>query len=106
MTNILVGVALFAIIGVFHPVVIKAEYRYGYRCWPLFFAGGLVFMIAGAFIPDWKGIILEVLAFTLFWSIVELYHQAERVEKGWFPKGPGHIPWQRKKKQTDHTQNV
>ncbi len=98
MTNILVGLSMFLLTGIFHPVVIKAEYCWGYRCWPAFLAAGLVFMVIGARIPDWRGIIVEVLAFICYWSIVELYHQAERVEKGWFPKGPGHLPWTRKKK--------
>ncbi len=98
MSNILVGIAMFLITGIFHPVVIRSEYRWGYRCWPAFLAAGIILMIIGVMIPGWKGIIVEVLAFTCFWSIIELYHQAERVEKGWFPKGPGHIPWTRKKK--------
>ena len=38
------GVSSFLIIGLFHPVVIKAEYYWGTRCWWLF----LLLGIAGA----------------------------------------------------------
>ena len=34
--------------------------------------------------------IVGVTAFSSFWSILELFHQKERVRKGWFPEGPGH----------------
>jgi len=32
--------------------------------------------------------ILGVVAFSAFWSILELFKQRERVAKGWFPKNP------------------
>ncbi|MBR2492199.1 MAG: DUF4491 family protein, partial [Paludibacteraceae bacterium] len=35
-------------------------------------------------------IVLGVVAFSSFWSILEVFHQRKRVERGWFPKGPGH----------------
>ena len=35
-------------------------------------------------------IVLGVVAFSSFWSILEVFHQHKRVERGWFPKGPGH----------------
>ena len=31
-----------------------------------------------------------VVAFSCFWSILELFQQRKRVDRGWFPKGPGH----------------
>ncbi|MBQ9963354.1 MAG: DUF4491 family protein, partial [Alistipes sp.] len=31
-TGIIIGVATFLIIGLFHPIVIKAEYYIGTRC--------------------------------------------------------------------------
>jgi hypothetical protein len=33
ITGIIVGLATFLIIGLFHPIVIKAEYYLGVRCW-------------------------------------------------------------------------
>ena len=31
--GLLIGMATFLIIGLFHPVVVKAEYYWGTRCW-------------------------------------------------------------------------
>ena len=33
-------------------------------------------------------VILGVIAFSSFWSILELFQQKKRVERGWFPKNP------------------
>ena len=70
--GIIVGLATFLIIGIFHPIVIKAEYHFGTRCW-------WAFLLAGSTIAG-------VTAFSCFWSILELFQQKKRVEKGWFPK--------------------
>lgn len=90
-TGIIVGLATFLIIGVFHPIVIKAEYYLGTKCWWMFLVAGILFcllsLIADNFIVS---TILGVVAFSSFWSILELIHQKERVKKGWFPEGPGH----------------
>ena len=32
--------------------------------------------------------VLGVLAFSLFWSIGELFEQVKRVQRGWFPRNP------------------
>lgn len=58
MLGILIGLYSFLLIGLFHPIVIKAEY---YFC---------------------------ITGFSCFWSIKELFEQEKRVEKGWFPKNP------------------
>ena len=34
--GILIGICTFLIIGLFHPVVVKAEYYWGTRCWWIF----------------------------------------------------------------------
>ena len=60
-TGLLVGLSTFIIIGLFHLPVVKAEYYIG------------------------------VVAFSSFWSILKVIHQRERVSKGWFPEGPGHM---------------
>ena len=41
-TGIIVGLATFLIIGVFHPIVIKAEYYFSKSCWPVFLAAGIL----------------------------------------------------------------
>lgn len=90
-TGIITGLATFLIIGIFHPIVIKAEYYLGTRCWWLFFLSGIIFCILSLIVKNLIfSTILGVTAFSSFWSILELIHQKERVRKGWFPAGPGH----------------
>ena len=87
--GLLVGLGTFIIIGAFHPVVIKAEYYFGKRCWPMFLVGGLLCAAGALFIPTlWASALLSVLGFTLLWSIKELFEQEQRVKKGWFPANP------------------
>ena len=89
--GIIIGLATFLIIGLFHPIVIKVEYYFGTRVWWAFLVAGVALialsMMAQSIILS---TILGVTAFSSFWSILELIHQRERVKKGWFPKGPGH----------------
>lgn len=90
-TGIIVGIVTFLIIGVFHPIVIKAEYYLGVRCWWIFLVAGLLAGILSVLIGNLiLSTISGVIAFSSFWSIHELKQQRERVRKGWFPEGPGH----------------
>ncbi|KEJ92354.1 DUF4491 family protein [Synergistes jonesii] len=91
--GILIGPTSFVVIGLFHPVVIKCEYYFSERIWPLFLAGGLAFCAASLFAEHLLlSAVLGVVGFTLLWSIHELKQQAKRVEKGWFPKNPKRAP--------------
>lgn len=90
-SGLLVGLATFLIIGFFHPIVIKAEYYLGTGCWWIFLIGGIAFASLSVAVGNFiLSTILGVVAFSSFWSILELFQQRERVRKGWFPKGPGH----------------
>lgn len=87
--GLIIGISTFLIIGVFHPIVIKAEYYWGKQVWPLFLVAGIVMAIATIFISNTLlSILCGVIAFSSFWSIKELFEQEERVRKGWFPKNP------------------
>ena len=90
-TGIIVGLATFLIIGIFHPIVIKAEYYLGSRCWSMFLLAGIIFGAISLMVSNLiLSTILGVASFSSFWSILELKQQKERVRKGWFPEGPGH----------------
>lgn len=89
VSGLVIGIATFLIIGLFHPLVIKAEYHLGTRCWPLFALAGVAACIASLLVSSQiVSIVLGVLGFSCFWSIIELFHQRRRVEKGWFPRKP------------------
>lgn len=85
--GLIIGVCTFLIIGLFHPIVIKAEYWFGVRLWWLFLLVGLACGVCSLFVTSTLcSTLLGVVAFSSFWSIKELYDQRERVRKGWFPK--------------------
>lgn len=73
--GIIIGIGAFLIIGILHPVVIKAEYYIGKRIWPVFLIGG--FFHSAVFIHrkcnnysvNW------CLGFSLLWGIHELFKQ-------------------------------
>lgn len=90
-TGIRVGLSTFLIIGLFYPLVIKAEYYIGVISWILFAAAGVLLCTASLMVSHliWSTI-LGVVAFSSFWSTFEVIHQRECVRKGWFPEGPGH----------------
>lgn len=87
--GILVGVVTFLLIGLFHPIVIKAEYYFTKRCWPVFLVAGLVLLLGSLWISDAiVSILAAILGISCLWSIKELFEQEERVKKGWFPTNP------------------
>ena len=87
--GIILGVISFFIIGIFHPVVIKCEYYFGEKIWPLFLVLGILSGIFSLIVENFllSGI-LGILACVLLWCIRELKEQTKRVERGWFPKNP------------------
>ena len=86
-TGLIIGVATFLIIGLFHPLVIKGEYYFGVRSWWVFALMGVAAVAASLMVEDvlWSTL-LAVWGASSFWSIGELFEQRKRVEKGWFPK--------------------
>lgn len=86
-TGLIIGAATFLCIGAFHPIVIKAEYYLGVGCWWMFLLLGLICIGGSLLIESVVGsTLLGVVAFSSLWSILELFKQKKRVEKGWFPK--------------------
>lgn len=88
-SGIAIGLATFLIIGICHPIVIKAEYHFGKGCWWAFLLAGLAFAAVSLSLTSviWSTV-AGVAAFSSFWSILELFEQEKRVEKGWFPENP------------------
>lgn len=87
--SILVGLGSFVIIGVFHPIVIKGEYYFSKKIWPVFLAAGLGCLAWALFMRHMAwACLISMLGFTCLWSIKEFFEQEERVKKGWAPKNP------------------
>ena len=89
--GIIIAIATFLIIGLFHPIVIKSEYYWGVRCWPLFAVVGVALLAVSLFVSNvLLAAIIGVAGCSSLWSILELFQQRKRVRKGWFPKNPKH----------------
>ncbi|MEG2790953.1 MAG: DUF4491 family protein [Odoribacter sp.] len=84
-----IGMATFLIIGLFHPIVVKCEYYWGTRCWWVFLLLGLVGVVGALLVSHlfWSSL-LGVFSFSSFWTILEIFEQKGRVQKGWFPMNP------------------
>ena len=88
-TGIIIAALCFLSIGVFHPVVVKAEYHFSKKIWPVFLAIGVILLAISLFVQN---VILQSLLGAVgcssLWSIKELFEQEHRVKKGWFPENP------------------
>jgi hypothetical protein len=81
--GLLTGLAAFLIIGLFHPLVVKVEYLWSRKAWPVFMIPGLIAVITSLFVfHTFWSILLGVVGFSAFWSVLELIKQHERVKKG------------------------
>ncbi|MCQ2111453.1 MAG: DUF4491 family protein [Bacteroidaceae bacterium] len=88
-TGLIIAITTFIVIGFFHPIVIKCEYHFGTGCWWAFALAGVLFIASSLVVSnDVASPVLGVIGCSCFWSILELFEQKERVEKGWFPKNP------------------
>lgn len=89
LMGLTIGIATFLVIGLFHPIVIKAEYHCGTKCWWAFLIAGVVCIVLSVLIKEILiSTLTGVIAFSCFWSILEIFEQKKRVKKGWFPKNP------------------
>ncbi|GEM_PF-138065 len=87
--GLLIGLAAFLTIGLFHPLVAKAEYHFGRRFWPVFLAAGIITSAISLFVMgEFLSIVLGVFGFSSFWSVFEMFKQHERVLKGRAKKNP------------------
>lgn len=88
-TGIIIAVATFLTIGLWHPIVIKAEYYWGTRPWIVFGLVGIICIVAALFIENTiASAVVGVFGASALWGIGEIFSQKKRVEKGWFPMNP------------------
>ncbi|WMJ86630.1 DUF4491 family protein [Anaerocolumna sp. MB42-C2] len=89
LQGIIIGIVTFLIIGIFHPIVIKFEYYFGKKVWPIFLIVGIIGVFLSLFINSvMLSSIAGVFGFSSLWAIHEIIEQEERVKKGWFPRNP------------------
>lgn len=85
--GIILGLITLIFTGLGHILVIKGEYHFGVKIWPIFLVIGVVSLLM-SIIVDRKLVSggLGIISLTFLWGIHELFKQRERVQKGWFPK--------------------
>lgn len=89
LNGIIVGAAVFLIIGICHPIVIKMEYCWGKRSWWVLAMAGVICSAWSLFVESLVlSTILGAAAFSCFWGIHEVISQEKRVLRGWFPENP------------------
>ncbi len=88
-SGFVVGSVMLLTIAFTHVLVIKGEYHFGTKWWPVLFSIGFLFILVSIFVDNklLSGS-LGIVSFCLFWSIYELFLQKKRVAKGWFPRNP------------------
>lgn len=84
--GVMMGFVFLVLTGIGHVIVIKSEYYFGTKVWPLF----LIISVLSLFISlKVNNVILSgilgINGFVFLWGILELFQQKERVKKGWFP---------------------
>ena len=87
LTGLIIGICTFLIIGLFHPVVIKAEYYWGTGCWWIFLVLGIVGTVAALWVTNvlWSSL-LGVFAFLLSGRSRRFSSRKNECVKGGFPK--------------------
>lgn len=87
LAGLFIGICTFLIIGLFHPVVVKAEYYWGTKCWWIFLILGIAGVAASLSIDNViLSSLLGVFAFSSFWTIKEVFEQEDRVKKDGSPR--------------------
>lgn len=98
--GLLLGAGAFLCIGIFHPLVIKAEYYFGVRSWWAFLFIGIAAVVGSLLVSNtYLSIFLGIFAFSSFWGIGEVIKQEKRVLKGWFPENPKRHAYYEKKRE-------
>lgn len=89
VSGIIVGAAVFLLIGICHPIVIKMEYYWGKQSWWVLALAGVLFAAASLFVGNTVlSTIIGAASFSCFWGIHEILSQEMRVLRGWFPENP------------------
>ncbi len=89
LSGIVIGLVCFICIGLFYPLVIKAECYFSQNIRWLFALAGIVLLLLSVFV-EWVVLsaCLAVVGMCCLWSIKELFDQEKRVKEGRFPKNP------------------
>ena len=87
--GLIIAISSFFIIGIFHPIVIKAEYYFGTRIWPVFAIFGTVILGIDLLIQNAiLQAIFGVLGCTFFGVFTSHFIRKSASSEGGFPNAP------------------
>ncbi len=87
LAGLFIGICTFLIIGLFHPVVVKAEYYWGTKCWWIFLILGIGGVITSLSIDNViLSSLLGVFAFSSFWPLKRSLNRKNGYGKAGFPR--------------------
>ena len=66
--SIIIAAETFFIIGIFHPIVIKAEYYCSKKIWPVFLIAGLGFLVGAIFTCGLISILFAITGTSSLWA--------------------------------------
>jgi hypothetical protein len=89
LTALGMGLFMLLAIGLGFVWVIKVEYYFGARVWPIVLVAGILMTLASLIMPTFtSSALLGILGGSVVWGATELPGQAERVRRGLFPANP------------------
>ena len=88
-SGLIIAFSTLLFIGIGHIFVVKGEYYFSKKIWPLSLIIGLILIVLSFIV---KSIIISgilgCISVTFFWAVHEFFKQEERVKKGWAKKNP------------------
>ena len=104
INGIIVGAAVFLIIGICHPIVIKLEYYYGKQSWWVMALAGAFFAGISLFVHNLVlSTILGSAAFSCFWGIHEIIAQEKLLLSVWLQENPKRHKYYADKRKANHS---
>ena len=86
--GLLVGLAVFAMVGVCHPMVVWMEYNIGRRVWKLLLVVGVFLLVPSLFASGVVASVLGGASAAVIYSAVEVVRQHKRAVLGRAARNP------------------
>mgnify|MGYP002743882338 CR=1 FL=1 len=90
--GLIVGLVAFFVVGVFHPLVVFVEYRFGKQAWWVMVLLALICLAVSLVSSEFLSLLLGIMAAGLLWGTLELFWQHKRACLGRAKRNPARSP--------------